>query len=349
MLIVLTLAFVMNASTAFVSALDVYPAGKATVEFRYNGIYGINGHFEFSNPSIIKSVSYDTNKALSGKIENDRVFLYGSDAANLIIYVRIDLKADAPVGSICDVKFNFETSNNELGQMSPKQVDVVTVKVVQKPAEPVIDYTALKAQIARADGLDRSGYTSKSWSAVDTAYSNAKKLLKSKSQSSVDAGAEALKKAIDALVPLDMSRLREAYDDAMRAADEIKATGRSWFELLDLIRQAETVLRGTDQDAADALAPRIEAEVAKLRNLEEDPPETVIVTREVEVTVPVEVTKIVEKTVEVPTDPEGPFCNIPMHRVWPILFAVTAALLILAIILLIIKLRKDTGNPVEHK
>ena len=79
--------------------------------------------------------------------------------------------------------------------------DLTVTAVYEENAKA--DYTALNAAIAQAEGLTEDDYTAETWSALQTALTNAKavdKDLYAESQSVVDAATEALTSAISALV-----------------------------------------------------------------------------------------------------------------------------------------------------
>ena len=69
------------------------------------------------------------------------------------------------------------------------------------PVDPVVpvDYTALKAEIARAEALNEDDYTTESWKNLLDALKAAHDALKSESQTEVDNATAALRAAIDAL------------------------------------------------------------------------------------------------------------------------------------------------------
>ncbi|MBE6953850.1 MAG: hypothetical protein E7452_09915 [Ruminococcaceae bacterium] len=68
------------------------------------------------------------------------------------------------------------------------------------PSPPVVDYSELEKQIAKAESLEESSYTAESWAVLATALEEAYNALNSNSQSIVNAAAKNLKDAIEALV-----------------------------------------------------------------------------------------------------------------------------------------------------
>ena len=81
-----------------------------------------------------------------------------------------------------------------------------------KPSEPAvkIDYSELNKWIKEKQGLDSSKYTKDTWDLVEEAYNKALNLRNSKKQDAVDAGAKALKEAIEGLKEMDYTLLEEA-------------------------------------------------------------------------------------------------------------------------------------------
>ncbi|WP_204205474.1 alpha-L-fucosidase, partial [Olsenella sp. An290] len=74
-----------------------------------------------------------------------------------------------------------------------------------EPEAPSVSYDALNEAIASAKALSEDAYTADSWSALQSALSAAEAALSSTSQTEVDAAAQALTAAIEALVPVTPS------------------------------------------------------------------------------------------------------------------------------------------------
>ena len=56
----------------------------------------------------------------------------------------------------------------------------------------------------------------------------------------------------------------------------------------------------------------------------------------------------VEKKVEVEVAPKGEYCNIPMHKVWPVLFFVSLAVNVALIVLIIVYISKKKKNQKDN-
>lgn len=95
---------------------------------------------------------------------------------------------------------NNASTQKEVDDMTAELIAAIKA-LVRKPTAPAIDYTALVAQIERADKLNEKDYTAASWSAMKKIYDEAKALIdNAKTQEEVDQMTEKLQAAIDALV-----------------------------------------------------------------------------------------------------------------------------------------------------
>lgn len=186
-----------------------------------------------------------------------------------------------------------------------------------------LDYTELKNQLAIAMELKREEYTADSWARLEAAWKTAQDALTSaKTQNVIDLATEELKNAINALVRMDYSKLLEAINaaDALRDTEGLEGL---FMKLHDQLILAQQMLQSNDQAEVDKCAEEIikilaeiASELEKLKNKE-----------------PV----VIEKPGPVDTsDPKDLFCNISSHRIWPILFWISFALNLAAIVLIVI-------------
>lgn len=210
---------------------------------------------------------------------------------------------------------------------TPTKAPVVTSK---------IDYTELLKQIGIAEKLKANEYTKDSWAVLKTALADAKSAKTSTSQDVVDKAAKALADAIAALVKVDYSRLQAAINDAnaLVNSDEL---AKLWKLLFTSVSNGEMLLTSNDQKAIDAAADEILELIEKLKAALVSEP----VQKEEE-------TKEVVKVVE----PEGDYCNLPLHKIWPILFFVSLfgnVLLVVYIITSKKKSKKDTTPLVDYE
>lgn len=217
-----------------------------------------------------------------------------------------------------------------------KPAPVVTTKQPTEPtpSEPAVtvDYTELKKQIARAEGLDLSKYTAESWAKVETALQAAKNALSSQTQAGVDAAAKALSNAIDALVEIDYTALKAAIEKANTFIEDNKVAN-SAKALIDALSGAMGLLESTDQAAIDAAAKELETLLAEIEALVESLSTTETIVEKVEV--------------EVEVEPKDPFCNISIHYVWPILFFISLALNVAFIIIIVVYFARKKKNQTD--
>lgn len=362
-LLLTAMLVVMLAPAAFAAQ----PSEKVTVYFTKSDIYGINGSFSFSNPELFTSVSYSTS-GMAGSAANNKVYMYSADKSNVTIGVTVTIRGTAVEGDSCTITFDYETSDIN-GEMTPgKESKTVTVSIPktpsnsggsggsgssssgsgsgsgsttteQKPVATKADTTELERQIKIAEGLVKEEYTGESWKAVNDALYNARVLLGSTNQKNVDAAAAALAEAIKGLVKMDYTKLQSAIEAAkpLTANDEI---GKKFAEFIDALNDSINKLTSTDQAEVDAAAEKLDELTKDLQAMLDE-------LRSAEV---VEV----EKPVEVEVEPKDPYCNISVHKVWPVLFfislAINVALAVLIVLFIVRKKRaqKDTTPLVDY-
>lgn len=138
------------------------------------------------NEDIVNGVAY-----VSGDTDPKTLFVvtdqYGKDIADNLVIIPTNVTKDG-----CDVV--AFTSNG----LSAKLKMVYTSAPTPKP---VVDKTALKAEIAKAEATKNDGYTAESWTAFQTALTAAK---------AVDAKADATQKEVDdAIVALKAVKLEK--------------------------------------------------------------------------------------------------------------------------------------------
>lgn len=180
----------------------------------------------------------------------------------------------------------------------------------------------LNQQIAIANGLKEWEYTKESWKAVADALKAAKKLENNKSAEKRQAAADALEKALAALVSMNYTVLESAISEAKTQISSYEV-----YDLVDRLREAVTKAEqlrfSGDQVQVDATAGLIGALLEELAALREQNTEVQTVIQEVEVEVP----------------PTGDYCNISQHRIWFVAFAASAVLNAILVLLLTIVLR----------
>lgn len=190
-----------------------------------------------------------------------------------------------------------------------------------------IDDTALMYQIAMANGLTRSDYTRESWAVLADKLMEANEAMNSNSQAAADDAEKALAQAIADLIPMNYTALENilAEVDRLAATDE---NTQLWYDLVSAAHTGRELLTSGNQAAVDATTEQIRTLILlvqeKLDSLEM--PDVVI--QEVPMEVP-------------PTDD---YCNIPSHRVWPVLFFISLVLNVALVAVIVIYIRNKKKN-----
>ena len=336
-LLVLTMASSVFAATA-------KPGETVTLWFSHSNVYGIDGEFSFNNPELFTSVSYDTGSSnMSGSAANNKVYLFSpsGEAVSGRIGVRVKVSGSAANGDSCTVTFKYRVADVDGNVGDWKySTQTVTVSKAQTPVNPPVkkaDTTELEKQIAAAKALNQKEYTAESMKAVTDALTKGRGLLNSSDQSAVDKAAAELEAAIKALVKMDYSKLQAAID----AANNLTATEKpadQFAAMFQALMEGNNLLNSTDQAAVDAGAEKLDALVKELKEALDK----------------LNTPTIVEKEVEKEVEPSYPFCNIDIHKVWPVLFFISLALNIAFIVLIVVyvvrkkRARKDTTPLVDY-
>ncbi|MCD8052799.1 MAG: hypothetical protein LUF00_01870 [Lachnospiraceae bacterium] len=146
-----------------------------------------------------------------------------------------------------------DTFGEEVAVLRVRDCDEI---VVTSAAETTVDFTALNAAIATAEGLTESDYTSDSWSNLETALTAANSTLANAdaTQTEVDEATAALTAAIDALVTatdtpgtteVDFTALKAAIETA-EGLTESDYTSDSWSTLATALAAVQTVAANAD-------------------------------------------------------------------------------------------------------
>lgn len=312
--------------------------------------YGANGYITVDGPAKLVAMGPTGNVELTGE-KSGAAFFYGAEAVKQEVTFTLAVAADAKEGDVITVTFDYEWSD-AMGQMTvgsnswsikveesdvpeeptdpeePTEPEEPDVPVTPEEPSETVDYSELKKQIAIAESLVQGDYTAESWAKMAYALAAAKNALYSEDQDVVDAAAKALADAIAALVKMNYSELEAAMasGEDLAASDKI---GNLWFELFKAIQEGAKLIGSGDQAAVDACTAKILDLIEQLKAaLAEQNAEPTEVIKEV----------IVEK------EPEGEFCNISMHRVWPILFFVSLALNVVFIVVIVVAVVRRKKN-----
>lgn len=345
LLMVLLIAAVTPA--AFAAGTSVEAGKTATLTFSFVDVFNVDGSFAIDDPQGIVSgytINVTSSGATTATVSGD--FLWATPGAEPVkttvsVAVKVTIKSNAPVGAKCTVSFTgiYGDGNGEPGnEQDVYQSAAVSVKETastpsSQPSTPTqtpqVDYSALRSQIAKANGLSSSEYTAASWNTLLRALSDGNSALSSTSQSKVDSAADALEHAITALVKMDYSGLNAALaevEDFMCSEGLIDR----WEQLSALAAEGESLLTSGDQDAVDAAADEIVQLLTQIRESLEELRQSNVV--EIPVEVPVEVL------------PEGEYCNIASHRIWPVVFFISLALNVILSAVIVAYVAKKQRN-----
>ncbi len=193
-----------------------------------------------------------------------------------------------------------------------------------------VDYTELEKQIAIAEGLDESLYTDASWENLLEKLEAAKLAATGKDQAEVDAATAALKTAIADLVRMDYQALHDIIAAIKKHAEEENLSGL-WLKMHELLEKAPAMFESGDQAEVDAYVAQLSALLAEI-------------IKEIESLKDANQVIVGDPQITYPTDP---YCNIGMHRVWPILFWVSFALnlcTVAVVVYIYINKRKKTTD-----
>lgn len=331
------------------SAVENTAGSTVTVTFTFSDAYGANGNIVYSNAGIFSSIEV-TSTGAGGQCTNNAFFLYGTVKTTINIIVTATISPNAAVGDSCTISLtNCEYAVDDLGnvvsvadkretvnvisaQLPPDGDDgddntdgkddtvitpVIPVSPVEQPegsggkVTSKVDYTELKRQISIAESLTKTGYTDESWNNMQNALTQAKKLLKSTNQKTVDAGAKTLSDAIAALVKVDYTKLMSAIETVNKYLESNELTVLI-ANLKAAIAAGEVALSSGVQADIDSAAANIDAAYKALKDKYD------------ELTTPD--SKEVKVEVEREVEPEGDYCNITRHKVYIILLIISAVI-----------------------
>ena len=309
--------------------------------------YGANGYITVTGPAKLTAVGPTDNVYWSGEAASAKAFFDSANENVWEVTFTLAVNADAKAGDVITVAFDYEYSDGQTMTVSSNSWSVKVEEPIipedptepeepEEPTEPeipeepseTVDYSELKKQIAIAESLVQGDYTAESWAKLAYALAAAKNALYSEDQDVVDAAAKALADAIAALVKMDYSKL----EAAMASGEELAANdkvGNLWFELFKAIQEGVKLIGSGDQEAVDACTAKILDLIEQLKAaLAETGAEPEEIIKEV----------IVEK------EPEGDYCNITMHRIWPILFFISLALNVVFIVVIVVAVIRRKKN-----
>lgn len=221
----------------------------------------------------------DYIKSISVVSVNGKDYRATGRGATVIINEDGSIKTDAAPFAEGDT---FEITVSATGYLP--QSFTYTTKEAPAPAE--VNTEALKATIAKAEGLKESDYTAESWKAMQTSLTSAKAALEAKeSQEAVDAASASLQSSIDALKAATPAETEEetkddkkdeaeavdtaALEKVIATAKELKKndyTAATWSTLQTALTNAEKALDAKEsQKSVDEAAKTLQAAIDGLK------------------------------------------------------------------------------------
>lgn len=207
-----------------------------------------------------------------------------------------------------------------------------TVTTVDAGTNTYVDYSNLQMRIAVANGLLSYDYTIETWTPLQKAVEVGNDVLKKKlGQLKVDESVKRIDECMSELVLMDYSKLETVLRSVYVLIDENPELHDVWARMDIAVAKAKTLLISGDQAGVDAIVVEINALLEELSQcvVEQKAPEVVV------------------KEVEVEVLPKDDYCNIPMHRSWPVMFMISAALnvgLVVVLMYVLARKRNTTDN-----
>lgn len=309
---VIALVLVLVASMTVASAADytVKPGGSVNVTLTKN-VEGIDGTVSCSGGA---TVQYSASES-GGVAANGIIYMAGNGTKS--VTAKVTAPSNAAIGTVYTVTFDYQTYDIDSNVIETKTVSY-TVEVVKggstTPTNPTnpstpstpevkVDLSKLQELIDKASNLNKDDYTADSWNNLVDALTKAQAMKSSTNQDDIDAAAKALSDAIDGLKLMDYTQLKAAIERAKELGKD-NETNSLWLSLLDALMNGDKMLSSNDQAQVDAAAQLINDLIDQLAN------------------------------------GNGKFCNISIHKVWPILFFISLAA---NVVLVVVLVKKKSG------
>ena len=319
---------------------------NVTVTFTTTSCYTTDGEIKYSNINLFEGGNVTAGGSVDkGTIRNDTFILSDPTPMEFKVTLTGKIASNAAVGSYCDITFTYlRTDSIQNGVPSGPEdlVKTVRVKVIEKATPPPstsssttsttkapttttkapakgLDFKALKEQIAAAEALKAEEFTATSWANMEAALKIAKDALGAKKQADIDSATDALKIAIAALVPASTDSaavLKEMVEEVKKYEEDSKVIA-SYKALSEALQNAETALASENKEEIEAATAKLKAAFEAFK-------------KEIS-----SLTKTETIEVEKPGEPEGPFCNVRVHKIWLILLIISFILNLLFIALIV--------------
>lgn len=320
---VIAVVLVVTVSMVMASAADytVKPGGSVDVTLVKN-VEGLDGSVSFSGGG---SVRYSASE---GTVENGKYAMGGNGTKT--VTATVTAPSGASVGDVYTVSFSFRTYDID-GNLADTGSVSYTVEVVSggssggnsgssggssssgsgsSGSAVKVDLSKLQELIDKASNLKKDGYTADSWNKMVDALTKAQAALSSTNQDEIDAAAKALGDALNGLVKMDYSKLLDAIARAKELGKDNEFNSL-WLALLDALTNGNLMLASDDQAQVDAAAKQINDLIEQLLD-------------------------------------GSKFCNISIHKVWPILFFISLAANVVLVVVLVKKNGTKKKNQVDN-
>lgn len=325
---VIAVVLVLTVTMVMASAADytVKPGGSVDVTLVKN-VEGLDGSVSFSGGG---SVRYSASE---GTVENGMYAMGGNGTKT--VTATVTAPSGASVGDVYTVSFSFRTYDID-GNLADTGSVSYTVEVVSggssggnsgssggsssggssssgsgsSGSAVKVDLSKLQELIDKASNLKKDGYTADSWNKMVDALTKAQAALSSTNQDEIDAAAKALGDALNGLVKMDYSKLLDAIARAKELGKDNEVNSL-WLALLDALTNGNLMLASDDQAQVDAATKQINDLIEQLLD-------------------------------------GSKFCNISIHKVWPILFFISLAANVVLVVVLVKKNGTKKKNQVDN-
>ena len=331
---VIVAIMVMALAMVSPSAADytVKPGGTVSVDLSIYNTEGVQGNISCEGNA---SVSYSSQ---GGGVQGNGDVAIFNDGVKGTITITANLTAPSnatPGSTTYTVEFHYRESINNGDDMSDWKTLTRTVEVVSggssggnsgssggsssgssssgsgsSGSAVKVDLSKLQELIDKASNLKKDGYTADSWNKMVDALTKAQAALSSTNQDEIDAAAKALGDALNGLVKMDYSKLLDAIARAKELGKDNEVNSL-WLALLDALTNGNLMLASDDQAQVDAAAKQINDLIEQLLD-------------------------------------GSKFCNISIHKVWPILFFISLAANVVLVVVLVKKNGTKKKNQVDN-
>lgn len=345
------------------NSVEVEAGGTVNVSIVQDPCTALNATYSFTNPGIFAATPTASHNA-QGSTANNKFNAYNATPMKIVCTISAQIAATANAGDQCVVNFTNCLYGDQVGgdgghddySMSvtitvkaaptPPPASSTTSTTTKAPTTTTkaptptkapakgLDFKALNEQITAAEALKAEDYTAASWANLEAALKIAVDARSAKKQADIDSAANALKIAIEALVPTSAesaAALKEMVEEVKKYEKDSKVI-TSYKALSEALQNAEAALASENKEEIEAAAAKLKAAFDALKK------EIASLTK----------TETVE--VEKPGEPEGPFCNVRIHKIWLILLIISFILNLLFIALIVYYfINRDKINKEEAK